>query len=187
MRISEHRYTKDLNRYNLAFRLVHHEARTRTIARWTGLSPYRIRRLFRAYASDGKGRGATRHRGNSPHSLEFFWRTSQMRWEAGVFGWMCRVAGILPLRAPGSFDPLFDLSCGHQLCQILEDYRAYLHREYHCHSRLTFEHAFLLLKALSREQEAALGRCPRCAGAILVDPLEVRARRCVFCSGVARR
>ena len=45
MRISDARFSRDLRRYQLAWRLIRHEVRTRTIERWTGLSMHRIRNL----------------------------------------------------------------------------------------------------------------------------------------------
>ena len=38
MRITDDRYTRDRLRLDLALRLVRHEARTRTIKSWTGLT-----------------------------------------------------------------------------------------------------------------------------------------------------
>ena len=49
MRVSDDRYTRDQLRLDLAWRLIHHEARTFTIRQWTGLSDDRIRKLYRDY------------------------------------------------------------------------------------------------------------------------------------------
>ncbi len=49
MRITDDRYTRDRQRFDLAFRMIHHEARTSTIRSWTGLSDERIRKLYRSY------------------------------------------------------------------------------------------------------------------------------------------
>jgi hypothetical protein len=43
MRITDDRYTRDRLRLDLALRLIRHEARTRTIRSWTGLTDDRIR------------------------------------------------------------------------------------------------------------------------------------------------
>jgi len=54
MRISDDRYSRDRQRLDLALRFIHHEARTRTIRVWTGLTDDRIRKLYRSYvAADG--------------------------------------------------------------------------------------------------------------------------------------
>ena len=47
MRITDDRYTRDRLRLDLALRLIRHEARTRTIRNWTGLTDDRIRKLYR--------------------------------------------------------------------------------------------------------------------------------------------
>ena len=49
MRVSDDRYTRDRERFDLALRLIRHEARTFTIRQWTGLSDDRIRKLYRSY------------------------------------------------------------------------------------------------------------------------------------------
>jgi hypothetical protein len=46
MRISDDRYSRDRQRYDLALRFIQHEARTRTIRTWTGLTDDRIRKIL---------------------------------------------------------------------------------------------------------------------------------------------
>ncbi len=81
MRISDDRYSRDRQRYDLALRFIQHEARTRTIRTWTGLTDDRIRKLVHSYASDGGTTQITRHRGKSPQQTGFFMRSPQMRQE----------------------------------------------------------------------------------------------------------
>lgn len=45
MRVSDDRYSRDRQRFDLALRFIHHEARTRTIRVWTGLTDDRIRKV----------------------------------------------------------------------------------------------------------------------------------------------
>jgi hypothetical protein len=45
MRISDDRYSRDRQRFDLAVRFIQHEARTRTIRTWTGLTDDRIRKI----------------------------------------------------------------------------------------------------------------------------------------------
>ena len=52
MRITDDRYTRDRQRFDLALRMIHHEARTCTIRTWTGLTDDRIRKLYRSYVAD---------------------------------------------------------------------------------------------------------------------------------------
>ena len=71
MRVLDDRYSRDWGRLNLALRFLMHEARTRTICMWTGLTQDRIRSLYRDYmngaASAFRGTAASRLR-RSPTS-----------------------------------------------------------------------------------------------------------------------
>lgn len=49
-------------------------------------------------------------------------------------------------------------------------------------TRLTFEHALLLVNELARGELVLLGRCQTCRGVILLDRLSTRRLHCVFCS-----
>src|ERR1700759_3181716 len=81
MRVSDDRYTRDRERMDLALRLIRHEARTHTIRQWTGLSDDRIRKLYHSYALDGHDR-VFRHRGKSPRQAAFFFRNSEVTFQA---------------------------------------------------------------------------------------------------------
>ena len=59
-----------------------HEARTRTIKSWTGLTDDRIRKLYRSYVADAGRRVVRRHRGKSPRQSAFFMRNAGVRREA---------------------------------------------------------------------------------------------------------
>ena len=77
MRVSDDRYTRDRQKFDLALRLIRHEARTFTIRQWTGLSDDRIRKLYRSYVLNGDAREVTRHRGKSPRQAAFFFRNPE--------------------------------------------------------------------------------------------------------------
>ena len=77
MRITDDRYTRDRLRLDLALRLIGHEARTRTIRSWTGLTDDRIRKLYRSYVADAGRRDVRRHRGKSPRQNAFFMRNPE--------------------------------------------------------------------------------------------------------------
>ena len=66
MRISDDRYSRDRQRFDIALQFIRHEARTHTIRAWTGLSDDRIRKLYRSYLCDCHSAPLTRHRGKSP-------------------------------------------------------------------------------------------------------------------------
>src|SRR5208282_5942809 len=96
MRIYDDRYTRDQRRLDVALRFIRHEARTRTIRVWTGLSDDRIRKLYRSYSGQIRGAPLTRHRGKSPQQAGHFTRTARVRQEAALLASLYRLAGALP-------------------------------------------------------------------------------------------
>ena len=49
MRLTDDRYASERSQFELALRMIRHEARTRTIRECTGLSDDRIRKLYSTY------------------------------------------------------------------------------------------------------------------------------------------
>lgn len=176
MRITDDRYTRDLLRYNLARRLIRHQARTRTIREWTGLTPDRIRKLYRTYPP---GERAHRHRGKSPRQISFFLRSHRRKFETGVLASLFSIFEVLP-REPGVEPPQSapNLARGGLLCDAFEAYSAVLPT-----GAITFEHAELLLNALLRGDELRIAACGDCGGLIVVDRLSLLRPRCVQCRG----
>ena len=79
MRITDDRYNRDWQRFDLALRLISHEARTCTIRIWTGLSDDRIRKLYKSYLAHSGGVRVSRHRGKPPTQVNFFQRNREIR------------------------------------------------------------------------------------------------------------
>ena len=52
MRLTDDRYAAERSQFELALRMIRHEARTRTIRECTGLSDDRIRNLYATYFRD---------------------------------------------------------------------------------------------------------------------------------------
>src|SRR5277367_4883405 len=96
MRISDDRYSRDRLRLDIALRFIRHEARTRTIRTWTGLTDDRIRKLYRFYVNDLSGAGPVRHRGKSPQQVAFFTRSTRARQETALLASLCCLNGVLP-------------------------------------------------------------------------------------------
>ena len=82
MRVSDDRYSRDRLRFDLALRMIRHEARTCTIRAWTGLSDDRIRKLYRTYLQHAPAVPVRRHRGKSPRQIAYFLRSPAMQFEA---------------------------------------------------------------------------------------------------------
>lgn len=177
MRITEDRYSQHRRSLDLAWRLITHEARTRTISRWTQLSGHRIRQLYKSYSSKQHKR-VTRHRGMSPYRLETILSSPRLRCEGAMFAAICRSLHALPreqLSDPDSALP--SVERGEILCEAYE---------WFCFdvpdTRLTFEHGLLLINELARGELVRLGTCRRCHGVILLDRLSTGRLQCVFCS-----
>ena len=185
MRVSDDRYTRDRLRFDLALRMIHHEARTCTIRSWTGLTDDRIRKLYRTYLQQQFARAPKRHRGKSPRQIAYFLRTPSLQFEATTLASLFSLLGLLP---PG-FErsrtlPLMSLESGDLFCVAYESYLS-LHTE----PRISFEHAGFLLLALRTQDELKLHMCGRCGGLSLVDALAVAGSECTTCErpSVSRR
>src|SRR5271168_4554478 len=96
MRISDDRYSRDRLLLDIALRFIRHEARTRTIRVWTGLTDDRIRKLYRFYISDSNNSVPPRHRGKSPQQITFFIRSARARQQSALFASLCCLLGALP-------------------------------------------------------------------------------------------
>ncbi|MBS0386966.1 MAG: hypothetical protein JSR15_00695 [Proteobacteria bacterium] len=195
MRISDDRYSRDRQRLDVAMHFIRHEARTHTIRQWTGLTDDRIRKLYRSYLQEG-GRRVARHRGKSPQQAAFFLRTARLRHEAGALAALCCLVGALERRAPfaglpapatgaalaaavpiAGVAPLSGVARAAALCQAYEVYQAVVSAP-----AIGFEHAVLLVNALARGNELALGDCHGCGALLVVDALALRPARCALCA-----
>ena len=72
MRLTDNRYASERSQFELALRMIGHEARTRTIRECTGLSDDRIRKLFATYFRDTGATRIRRRRGKSPQQVGLF-------------------------------------------------------------------------------------------------------------------
>ena len=178
VRISDARFTRDLRRYQLAWRLIQHRARIGTIERWTGLSTYRIRTLYEAYATGALQEGRSPPRGLAPHQISFFWRSAHLKCEAAVLAGFLIAFGVCPGQAPaGPHERLETITRGEQLCRTYEEFKAYWPT-----AQSTLEHAILLLTELVRAEEIALAQCATCHVLIVFDRLSVGLPRCAYCA-----
>lgn len=177
MRITEDRYTRDRLRFDLALRLIRHEARTRTIRRWTGLSDDRIRKLYRSYVVDADRRDLRRHRGKSPEQSAFFMRNPEIRREAGSLASILCILGLLRrdgTAAPGAID---HLRFGETFCEAYETFLSLNERP-----QISFEHACHLLRALEIQKEIGLDDCTGCGSLLVVMRYAERRSDCDFCA-----
>jgi hypothetical protein len=178
MRVSDDRYTRDRARFDLALRLIRHEARTFTIRQWTGLSDDRIRKLYRSYVLTDTAATVLRHRGKSPRQAAFFFRKPEMCFQAAQLASLFVLYGLLRVTSQGveSRCRVGSLDSGALFCRA---YEAYL--ELHEPAAISFEHAWFLLLALARRDEIGMTRCPACRGVQLRDLLARQRSSCASC------
>lgn len=173
MRVSEDRYTRDLRRIQLAHRLIRHEVRSYWIRALTRFTEGRIRNLLRSYglATDG----VRRHRGSPPRLYTRFMipaKHSEASALAGVaFAWH-----LVPEEPVGNaWRTLPSLEFGENLCEAFELFRLMVPG-----ATLNLDRFILLVMALA-ERQLTVGHCDHCRALILLDPLGLKRRLCVWC------
>lgn len=179
MRVLDDRYSRDWGRLSLALRFLTHEARTRTICMWTGLTQDRIRGLYREYMS-GAARRIPRHRGKSPQTVAYFTRSLRIQQETAV------LASLLCLNGVVATPPALDagvpgLARGARLCDAFEAYRTYLPS-----AQISFEHTIFLTTVLVRGDQLRLDTCKTCGSLVVIERFPIRDPQCLHCAGTHR-
>jgi predicted RNA-binding Zn-ribbon protein involved in translation (DUF1610 family) len=177
MRIWGHRYSRDLQRFNLALRMIAHEARTHTICEWTGLPEDRVRNLYQSYYHEhGKG-NASRRRGPSPQSLAFFFGSARSRSESAAVVGLCYLLDVLPPEAIANpRRELPGVPRGQRLCVAYEMYLELVPK-----TVMTLEHVVLLIMTVAKGHEFQVGHCVSCGGVIVIDRSSLRRWSCTHC------
>jgi len=179
MRITDHRYSAELDKFDLAVRMIQHEARTGTIRACTGFSEDRIRKIYGAYFKGSGASAVRRRRGKSPKRIHQFVNSTPRQLEATV------LAGLFLLCEAGELDDGGRISrargtdrvgLGQRLCQAFEAYRG-LHPD----PRLSFEWAWNLYHSLVDSHELYLAPCDGCGGRYVQDAYALDYHRCPFC------
>jgi Flagellar transcriptional activator (FlhC) len=177
MRISEDRYTHELQSIDIALRFIKHQARTQTIREWTGLSGDRIRSLHHTYVRPSP-EYVPRPRGRSPHQLAQFMRSARQQDDTTILVRMLSLLGAVP-PAPGMVQldaNLPDTARAHLICFGYEMYRAQSPDPLY-----SFEHAIFLTKTLINSNKLLLDNCFECTGLVISEQFTKGLRRCSYC------
>lgn len=179
MRLTDDRYSGERSQFELALRMIRHEARTRTIRECTGLSDDRIRKLYSTYFRHSGMSGVKRRRGKSPRQITRFVKNSQNQIQATTLvALFC--AGLLVRIDRNDFVhpcwPRPDVEFGHRLCRAYESYLL-LHKD----PQLNFEWAWNLLQCISHNDELFLATCDGCGAYYVQDAYAIDHRRCPTC------
>ena len=180
MRVSDHRYTADLDKFDLAVRMIQHEARTGTIRACTGFSEDRIRKIYSAYFKAAAGPPVRRHRGKSPKRIAQFVNSAPRQSEATVLAGLFLLCEAAEIGSDGRVErtPGADrVALGQRLCQAFETYRG-LHPD----PRLSFEWAWNLYHSLVDSHELYFATCDVCGGPYVQDTYALDYRHCPFCA-----
>lgn len=177
MRIWSHRYSRDLQRFNLALRMIAHEARTHTICEWTGLPEDRVRNLYQSYSDEQGKRLTARRRGPSPQSLTYFFGSARSRSESAAIVGLCYLLEVLPLEIVANpRRELPGVSRGQRLCVAYEMYLDLVPK-----TVMTLEHVVLLIMTVAKGHEFQVGHCVSCGGVIVIDRSSLRRWSCTHC------
>lgn len=179
MRLTDNRYASERSQFELALRMIHHEARTRTIKDCTGLSDDRIRKLYTTYFREtGEGR-IKRRRGKSPQQVGPLVKHPRAQLEATTLIALFCASLLLRIDAANRVHacwPRPDVEYGHRVCRAFETYLLL-----HPQPRLSFEWAWCLLQSISKTDELLLATCEDCRSSYVMDAYALDRRICPSC------
>lgn len=179
MRVTDNRYAGELEKFDLAVRMISHEARTGTIRHCTGFTEDRIRKLYASYFRGPDGPLIKRRRGKSPRQIHRFISSSRRQCESTMLACLFIYCGAISIDSALRVDKcsaLGGVALGFRLCQAFE---AYL--ELYPEPRLSFEWAWNLRHALVETQELIFSGCDVCRAPYVQDAYALDYRRCPVC------
>jgi len=176
MRTTDDRYRGERVRFELAMRMIGHEARTGTIRYLTGLSDDRIRKLYTSYFKfDARGK-IKRRRGKTPTQITPLIRTAARTLESGVFVNLLLANGLISIEEPPGPELRGSIALGNRFCECYETHVRVVPLP-----TLSFEWAWNLMLTIRRGDEIGISRCDRCATAYLCDQLALPPNPCPAC------
>lgn len=185
MRLTDNRYASERSQFELALRMIHHEARTRTIKACTSLSDDRIRKLYTTYFRDTGVTSIKRRRGKSPQQVSLFVKSPLNQLEATTLIALFCASLLLRIDSVNKVHacwPRPDVEFGHRVCRAFETYQLL-----HPQPKLSFEWAWNLLQSISRNDELFLAVCSACHSGYVQDSYALDHRICPSCEISAAR
>jgi hypothetical protein len=175
MRATDDRYRNEQGKFDLAMRMIRHEARTGTIRYWTGLNDDRIRKLYTTYFKFADA-PVRRRRGRSPTRIAPLVRTPVRALESGLFANLLLANGLLSIEQPPGPVLKGSVELGHRFCECFETYDVLVPR-----GTLTFEWGWNLLMCIRRGDELGFARCEACSICYVFDLLSLPRSACPAC------
>ncbi len=179
MRLTDDRYASERSQFELALRMIRHEARTHTIKDCTGLSDDRIRKLYTTYFRDTGNGKVKRRRGKSPQQVGPFVKPLLNQLEATTLIALFCASLLLRIDSANRVHacwPRPDVEYGHRVCRAFETYLLL-----HPRPRLNFEWAWSLLQNISKNDELILATCADCRTTYVQDAYALDHRTCPSC------
>jgi len=125
MRLTDDRYASERSQFELALRMIRHEARTRTIRECTGLSDDRIRKLYSTYFRDSGLNNIRRRRGKSPRQITRFVKNADHQLQATTLVALYCTGLLLRIDERNRVHacwPRPNVEFGHRVCRAFETY-----------------------------------------------------------------
>jgi len=179
MRLTDNRYANERNQFELALRMIGHEARTRTIRECTGLNDDRIRKLYATYFRDSGTNLVKRRRGKSPQQVTRFVKDAAHQLQATTLIALFCASLVLRMDAEKKLHacwPRPDVEYGHRICRAFESYLLL-----HPSPKLSFEWAWNLLQNITKNDELYLADCGHCGSAYVQDSYALDHKICPSC------
>ena len=179
MRLTDDRYANERSQFELALRMIRHEARTRTIRECTGLSDDRIRKLYSTYFRNSGLSDVRRRRGKSPRQITRFVKNADHQLQSTTLVALYCVGLLLRIDEGNQVHPCWprpDVEFGHRLCRAFETYLLLHERPLFC-----FEWAWTLLHSIGGREELYIAACARCGGRYVQDAYALDLKTCPCC------
>ncbi len=179
MRLTDDRYANERSQFELALRMIRHEARTRTIRECTGLSDDRIRKLYGTYFRNSGVTGVRRRRGKSPRQITRFVKNADYQLQATTLVALYKAGLLLRIDDRNRVHPCWprpDVEFGHRLCRAFETYLLL-----HDRPLLSFEWAWTLMHSICGGEELFLATCARCSASYVQDAYALDLKTCPCC------
>ena len=180
MRLTDDRYAGEKSQFELAIRMIRHEARTRTIRECTGLSDDRIRKVYATYFRDAGQADIKRRRGKSPRQVQRYVRSPASQLQATTLVALFCAGLLIRVDDDNNVHPRWprpDVEYGHRLCRAYETYLVL-----HENARLNFEWAWNLLHCISYNDELYLAICDACDARYVQDAYALDDHTCPACA-----
>jgi hypothetical protein len=185
MRLTDDRYANERSQFELALRMIRHEARTRTIRECTGLSDDRIRKLYGTYFRNSGLSDVRRRRGKSPRQITRFVKNADHQLQSTTLVALYCTGLLLRIDDRNRVHPCWprpDVEFGHRLCRAFETYLL-LHER----PLLSFEWAWTLLHSVGGGEELYMAVCAGCGGRYVQDAYALDLKTCPCCEIEAER